>query len=269
MKSCEGLSPLVGAVLVIGIFTGLAMTLYSSYSKAASRNEEGETLTSVLRTFLELREEMEGMENGKSFSLPFKLNVGGRAGGTLWVKPETGRYGRMGFTSQALEIGNLTLVLEGGLLGRLTDTTARMLSPPPLLRIGVVREENMVRWLRVEVRHFVVENSWFQLSSTSPLSLRFTCTSDSYTVLPGGGFGENARPNRENVEINLEGLVSPETREAWREALRFLASLYPPHYGVSVSPDNLILRVVGYDNTPGVRDILYYERWTRVRVEVA
>lgn len=264
MRSSEaGLSPIVGAVLVIGILTGLAVTVYSSYSKSASRSEEGETLTSMLQTFLRVREEMDRMENGTTLSLPFKPNVGGRAAGTLWVKPEAGKYGRMGFTSRGLETGDLTLVLEGGLLGRLTGTTAEMLSPPSLLRISEVREENVVRWLRVEVRHLVVENLWFELSSTSPLSLRFTCTSDRYTVVP-----ENGRPNVENVVVNLENWVSPETRGAWREGLRFLTSLYPPYYGVSLHPDNLILTVGGFSNTPGVKDILYYERWTRIRVEV-
>ncbi|MEM2672927.1 MAG: hypothetical protein QXF20_04985, partial [Candidatus Hadarchaeales archaeon] len=108
----EGLSPIVGAVLVIGIFTGLAITVYSSYSKAASRNEETETLSSLLKSFLQLKEGMEKMENGTTLILPFKLNVGGKTGGTLWVSGPPA--GRMGFTSQGLDIGDLSLVVEGG-----------------------------------------------------------------------------------------------------------------------------------------------------------
>lgn len=258
MRCSEGLSPIVGAVLVIGILTGLAVTVYSSYSRAASRNEEGETLSSLLQSFLQVKERMEGLENGEAFSVQFKPNVGGRAGGTLWVKPGSGMGGRMGFTSSGLEIGDLTLELEGGLLLRIAGGKAEMLSPPLLLQLSEVREENMVRWLRVDVHYWVMENREFQLASSSPLSLRFTCTRDSYTVVP-----ENGRPNRENVVLNLE--VSPETREAWEEYLRYVASLYPPYYRVSAGP--LTLTVEGFDNTAGVKDILYYERWTWVRVE--
>jgi len=264
LRSSEaGLSPIVGAVLVIGIFTGLAVTVYSSYSRAASKGEEGETLTSLLQSFLQAKEGMERMENGKTFVLPFKLNVGGKAGGTLWVRPEAGKYGRMGFTPRGLEIGNLTLVLEGGQLIGQIGGRAETLSPPTLLRISEVKEENMVRWLRVEVHHLILENMEFQLASTSPLSLRFTCTSDRYTVIP-----ENGRPNAEKVVVNLENWVSPQTKEAWKRALSFLVSLYPPYYGISLHPENLILTVLGFDNTPGFKDILYYERYTGIRVEV-
>ncbi len=260
----EGLSPIVGAVLVIGIFTGLAVTVYSSYSRAASRNEEGETLSSLLRSFLQVKEGMVGLENGETFSVQFKLNVGGRAGGTLWAKSNWGGSGGVGFTSRGMETGDVTLLLEEGCLIRLSREGADMLSPPAMLKISGVRVENMVRWLRVDVHHLVVENCWLQLASTSPLNLRFVCTSDNYRVAP-----ENGRPNREKVVLNLENLVSSETRRAWREYLQYAASLYPPHYGISLSPETLTLTVEGFENTPGINDLLYYERWTGVRVEVA
>ena|GEM_PF-4362005 len=171
--------------------------------------------------------------------------------------------GWMEFTSQGLEIGDLSLRLEEGGLIRLTGGRAEMLSPPVLLKVGEVREEGEVRWLRVEVRHFVLENGEFQLASSSPVSLRFTCTSDLYTVYP-----EDGRPNAEEVVLNLENRVSTQTREAWREYLEYLASLFPPYYSVSVDPNLLRLTVQGFNSTPGVKDILYYERCNKIRVEV-
>jgi len=257
----RGVSPIVGAVLVIGIFTGLAVTLYSAYSRAASRGEEGETLDSLLSSLLQARERMEALENGSNFILPFKLNAGGRAAGTLWVKP--GNPGRMGFTSRGMEAGDLTLVLEDGALIRLSGGSSDLLSPPSLVGVSEVRENGQPRWVRVDVHHLVVENAEFQLASTSPVSLRFTCTSDSYTVVP-----ENGRPNRENVTLSLQGLVSPEDSGAWGEYLTYLVSVLPPYYGVSADPATLTLTVLGFQG-PGVKDILYYERWTRIRVEVA
>jgi hypothetical protein len=126
-----------------------------------------------------------------------------------------------------------------------------------------VREGGEVRWLRVEVRHLVLENREFQLASSSPVSLRFTCTSDLYTVYP-----ENGRPNAEEVVLDLENRVSTQTSEAWREYLEYLTSLFPPYYSVSVDPSLLRLIVQGFNSAPGVKDILYYERCTKIRVEV-
>lgn len=251
----------MGAVLVIGIFTGLAITVYSSYSKAASRNEETETLSSLLKSFLQLKEGMEKMENGTTLILPFKLNVGGKTGGTLWVSGPPA--GRMGFTSQGLDIGDLSLVVEGGGLFRVSGGSAEMLSPPALLRISEVREENMVRWVRVDVRLCLFENRVFQLAANSPVSLRFVCTSDEYSIYPEGG-----RPNRERVVLSLENWVSPNTRQAWRKYLEYLVSVFPPYYGLSLDPTKLELTVEGFDDTPGVKDILYYERYTRIGVGV-
>jgi len=260
----RGLSPIVGAVLVIGIFTGLAVTLYSAYSRAASRGEEGETLNSVLATLLQAKERMEALENGETFLLSFKLNAGGRAAGTLWVKPEnrakSENLGRMGFTFRGMEMEGLTLVLEDGALIRLSGGSSDLLSPSSLVGMSEVRENGQPRWLRVDVHHLVVENYEFQLASTSPVSLRFTCTSDNYREKP-----ENGRPNRENVVLRLE--VSAEDREAWRKYLTYLVSVLPPYYRVSADPATLTLTVLGFED-PGVKDILYYERWTRVRVEV-
>jgi len=255
----KGLSPIMGAVLVIGIFTGLAVTLYSAYSKAASRSEEEETLTSVLSSLLQAKGRMETLENGESFVLPFKLSAGGRTAGTLWTK--VGGAGRMGFTFRGKEMGNLTLVLEDGALIRLSGSPD-LLSPPSLLSISEVRETGQPRWIRVDVHHLVVENYELQLASTSPVSLRFTCTSNNYTVMP-----ENGRPNRENVILSLQDWVAPEHGEAWAQYLSYLASVLPPYYRVSADPAKLELTILGLEDL-GVKDILYYERWTRIRVEV-
>lgn len=179
-------------------------------------------------------------------------------------KVEWGEWaGRMGFTSRGLDIGDLSLVVEGGGLLRVSGGSAEMLSPPVLLKVSEVREENMVRWVRVDVRRFVLENQGFQLASSSPVSVRFVCTSDWYSVYPGEG-----RPNREKVVLSLENWVSSSTRQAWREYLEHLASVLPPYYGFSLDPSKLELTVEGFDDTPGVKDILYYERYTRIRVEV-
>jgi hypothetical protein len=128
--------------------------------------------------------------------------------------------------------------------------------------VSEVRENGQPRWVRVDVHHLVVENAEFQLASTSPVSLRFTCTSDNYTVVP-----ENGRPNRENVVLSLQGLVSPEDSGAWGEYLTYLVSVLPPYYGASADPATLKLTVLGFEG-PGMKDIFYYERWTRVRAEV-
>jgi len=179
--------------------------------------------------------------------------------------PSWGEWsGWVEFTFRNLEIGDLKLRLEEGGLIRLTGEGAEMLSPPVLLKVGEVREGGEVRWLRVEVRHFVLENGEFQLASSSPVSLRFTCTSDLYTVYP-----ENGRPNAEEVVLDLENRVSTQTSEAWREYLEYLTSLFPPYYSVSVDPSLLRLTVQGFNSAPGVKDILYYERCTKIRVEVA
>ncbi|MEM3171729.1 MAG: DUF2341 domain-containing protein, partial [Candidatus Hadarchaeales archaeon] len=168
-------------------------------------------------------------------------------------KVEWGEWaGRMGFTSQGLDIGDLSLVVEGGGLFRVSGGSAEMLSPPALLRISEVREENMVRWVRVDVRLCLFENRVFQLAANSPVSLRFVCTSDEYSIYPEGG-----RPNRERVVLSLENWVSPNTRQAWRKYLEYLVSVFPPYYGLSLDPTKLELTVEGFDDTPGVKDILY------------
>lgn len=260
-----GVSPIFGMVLVIGIFTGLLVILYSAYSAGSSKTEEAKLLASVEKAFIQLKEAVERMENGGHFLVDIKMNAGGWAGGTLAVKPHEppggDAYGRLEFASKNLQLGDLTFIFEGGAVIENGKNGMEMISPPALITISEVEEENVIRWIRLDVHHIQVENYSFQMASNRPKTLRVACTYDNYLVYP-----ETGRPNRTEVTIDLGSRVATETREVWKSYLESLVTTLPMYYRVSLDPSSLTLTVKGFRENSDIADIFYYERLTKITI---
>ena len=258
----RGISVILETVLVIGIFIAAFTIIYSIYSRTGLREAEAEHMEAVRDSLLEIKELVGENFQGESRSVELQMSVPGGMAGTLSVSPaKDNKYGYLEFRARNTWLPSRSFFLEGGAMIENEGGRVYMSSAPGLVTVSDVEEENRIQWVRVIVHYVLIENFEFMAASMGPRTVEITCVSDNYTVSP-----ENDRPNRENVVVNLEGRVEDRNREAWKKFLEDLKETLPVYYNVTLDPVELKLTIEGF--YPAMKDILYYERLTWIRIRV-
>jgi hypothetical protein len=146
-----------------------------------------------------------------------------------------------------------TYVYESGAVIMIQNDYDLLVSSPTLITATDAEENN----IRVDVNLVVIKEIDTSFSSTGTATIKVTSQSSSYAVEPVEG------PNRENVKITILSAY----QNAWGEYLEDVKEkLNAKGYNVSLS--GLTLLIQGKDNTPGVKDIYYYEKVTEIEVEI-
>jgi hypothetical protein len=167
-------------------------------------------------------------------------------------------YGTIGFESRNLFYPSQKYVYEGGAVILVQDGVDVMISKPTMIAVSDA-ENNKIR---VDVNFLMVENKneMTSLNSTGIGTIEAYCKNSVYTVAPMD------RPNRENLTL----IVTSSYRNAWmdylqdlREELRAMNVYATPP---SLAGDVLTMTIMGRDNTPGLNDIYYYEKFTEIEI---
>jgi hypothetical protein len=164
-------------------------------------------------------------------------------------------YGTIGFESRNLFYPSQTYVYEGGAVILVQDGVDIMISKPTMIAVSDAENNN----IRVDVNFLMVENKneMTSLNSTGIGTIEAYCKSSTYAVTPVSG------PNRENITL----IVTSSYRNAWGEYLRDMSEeLKAMGIGADFDPNMLTLTIKGRYDTPGVKDIYYYEKFTEIEI---
>jgi len=164
-------------------------------------------------------------------------------------------YGTVGFSSGHVYYPDQAYVSEGGSV-ILTQGGVNLTVLEPVMIKWENAENNR---LNVYANFWIIENERATLTSTGTRTIRVFCVDSRATVIPVEG------PNREQIILKA---ISP-YGDVWG---RYLASenerLNAMGYNASFDPNTLTLTIGGRDNTPGVKDIYYYEHLKELVVEL-
>lgn len=261
----RGISVIFGTVLVIGVFISAFMLIYPTFSNAALREDEARHMNSVRNSFLELKKLVEDMSEGDTGEVHLQMRIRGGSSGTLHVSPaENDEYGAIEFQARNKWLPSPRFVFEGGAFIEDSGGKVSMTSNPELITAFDVKENGVVRWVRVNVRHIKIENWESMMASKVPQTLKIACVGENHAK-PQSGV-----PNRENVVLNLENKIDNKNREVWWEYLGELENTLPVYYNVQRDPNGeneLKLLIEGFHEN--MKDILYYEENTTITVQVS
>jgi hypothetical protein len=172
----------------------------------------------------------------------------------LW----TTAYGTAGFGATNLFYPDQAYVYEGGTVILIQDRVDLMLSRPTIITVSETEDQDLIR---VDANFWMIENKNKRTSaaSTGIGTIELFCRDSTYTAVPVDG------PNCENLTLK----ISSPYQNAWRGYLRDLREeLIAMDIEVDLNEDALILTITGRDDTPGVKDIYYYEKVTEIEVTV-
>lgn len=262
-----GVSPVVGAIVVIGVFVAAFVMIYPAFAQGRAREEEAKQLEGAVGSFLRIQKGIEGIKEMESFSIGIDL----KATDVLFTVPRKPRsafenkFGTLEFCARNRFYPDRSLVFEGGAVIENQGGRIHMSSPPAMVSASDIVENDRIRWVRVEVHYLLIENFTFGIVAEGGRQLRVTCTRYENVVSP-----ENDIPNREMVVIppvgNLRENVRPGHEDAWRSYLRrVLNDLISKGYDAELTDGDLRLIIYGFHR--GLKDIFYYEKVKRVVIE--
>jgi len=268
-----GITPVLGAMFILGIVIALSSTFLATWGPSEMNRRAREHMEEVNESFRELRAVIEGLRVGESKTVSFRMGPdpvpfvpSPRVGGTLSATPTPtpppaspsywGNYWENYWENNPgnirFDMENQSWIYEMGMIILIQDNVVLMDSAPRMLtvweaggnQIGVYVDVIKVRGLG------------------SSMSGRGTSTI-AVSILRRF---ENEKENRENAVIKINSMY----RNAWRE---YLASenqrLNAKGYRASFNENTLTLAIQGKDNTPGVKDIIYYQKVTEIWVSIS
>ncbi len=267
----KGLTPLLGAMFVVSIVITLFSAFLATWAPSEMNRREREHLQLVGESFRELRTTIESLRIGESRTVSLKMGPdpvplvpSPRTGGMLSITPTSTpfptsepwenyweNYWENDPGNIKFEFGDQSWIYEMGMIILIQDNVELMGSAPRVVTAWEASEDE----LGVYVDIIKVRGLERSISGTSTSTI---------TVSILRRFEKNER--RENAVIKINSSY----RGAWRE---YLASenerLGAKGYNPSLDENNLTLTIEGKDNTPGVNDIIYYQKVTEVWVSIS
>ena len=254
----KGVTPIVGAILVIGLFLLVFTVSYPFYYGGIVEKEEAEHMREVRGALLELQGMLIGISGGSSVDVSLRMT----GDDSLYTVIKHGKLGSLKFEARNSYLPDKIFAIEGGGLIEKEGEKVFMSSFPDFISAWDLLEDDQVRWVRVDVNYIVIENYTFCSSWLGTKRLRLICTSSTNRVIP-----KDNRPNRKNVTLSLRENIESGHENAWASYLITTAGrLRMKGYDVELADDNLGLIIHGFHEN--LKDIYYFEKVTKVIAEV-
>jgi hypothetical protein len=249
----RGITPVLGAALVLGTIITVLSVFLAVWVPGELNRRNREHMESMEESFRELRGEIEGLEVGESRSVhvdmspePLPLVPDPKTSGTLSTLPLAGEnYGIIKF-----ELGDQSLIYESGMLILDQNNENLMKSASRVVTVKKVGDKLEVHFEIIKVRGL---KSWVGGIGISAITVSIL----QENLMENGMLQENV-----NIQINSSYY------RAWNEYLQELCDEFEEK-GYHPEVANLQLTILGEDNTPGTKDIHYYEKVTEIWVSIS